>query len=347
MPELYRPWPAAAGPEPGDLVLLTPEDAAWDYAGLRVIRLEPGVARTVATGEVEAFVLPLAGALALEVASSSAPELIEARFDLAGRASVFERVTDFGYVGRDSLIRLISAAGAEVALPTARCEHRLPPKYGPAEEVPVDLRGSGPATRQVTNFGSPGAWDHAERLIACELITPGGNWSSYPPHKHDLTEPCPAPNEEIYFFKVAGPDGVTPSREGFGLHRTFTGPEHAKAGLPELDETVEVRDGDVFCIPYGYHGPCVAAPGYDLYYLNVLAGPGTGADRTMAFCDDPAHAWIRSTWRGLPPDPRCPLTSAEGRRQVRPSEGGDVGAPPFGSAEPTRIFEAEGAIRCD
>ena len=321
MPELYRPWPSATGPEPGDLVLLTPEDAGWDYAGLRVIRLEPGVTRTVVMGECEAFVLPLAGGLTMEVAPWPAPagaepagaEPAEARFDLAGRGSVFERVTDFGYAGRDSLLRLTSAAGAEVALPLARCDHRRPPKYGPAEQVPVEVRGSGPATRQVTNFGSPGAWDHAERLIACELITPGGNWSSYPPHKHDLTDPCPTPNEEIYFFKVAGPDGTTPSREGFGLHRTFTGPEHVKAGLAELDETVEVRDGDVFCIPYGYHGPCVAAPGYDLYYLNVLAGPGTGADRTMAFCDDPAHTWIRATWDDTPPDPRCPVTSASGR----------------------------------
>jgi 5-deoxy-glucuronate isomerase len=314
MPELYRPWTTVTGPEPGDLVLLTPEDAAWDYAGLRVIRLEPGRPRTVVTGDSEAFVLPLAGALSMQVsASDPGPAGVEAEFELTGRTSVFERVTDFGYAGRDSLIRLVSSAGAEVALPTARCEHRLPPKYGPAEQVPVEVRGAGPATRQVTNFGSPGAWDHAERLIACELITPGGNWSSYPPHKHDLTDPCPAPNEEIYFFKVAGPDGRTPSREGFGVHRTFTGPEHVKAGLAELDETVEVRDGDTFCIPYGYHGPSIAAPGYDLYYLNVLAGPSTGAERTMAFCDDPAHTWIRSTWTDLPTDPRCPVTSAAGR----------------------------------
>jgi 5-deoxy-glucuronate isomerase len=208
---------------------------------------------------------------------------------------------------------MISSAGAEVALPSARCEQRRPPKYGPAEAVPVEIRGAGPATRQVTNFGSPGIWDHAERLIACELITPAGNWSSYPPHKHDVTDPCPVPNEEIYFFKIAGPDGVTPSRAGFGLHRTFTGPEHLAAGLSELDETVEVRDGDVFCIPHGYHGPCVAAPGYDMYYLNVLAGPATGADRSMAFCDDPAHAWVRDAWAGAPTDPRVPVTTATGR----------------------------------
>lgn len=308
-----HPWLSRTGPESGDTVLLTPQDAGWEYAGLHVLRLEPGVMRTVATGGSEVFVLPLAGGLTIEVAASAAPAITETRLGIAGRSSVFERVTDFAYVGRDSLVRMISAHGAEVALPSARCSTRLPPVYGPAEKVPVDVRGAGPATRQVTNFGVPGVWDHAERLIACELITPGGNWSSYPPHKHDVTEPCPVANEEIYFFRVAGPDGITPSREGFGLHRTFTGPEHLAAGLAEIDETLQVRDGDVYCIPHGYHGPCVAAPGYDLYYLNVLAGPNTGADRSMAFCDDPSHAWVRDTWEGAPVDPRCPVTSAEGR----------------------------------
>jgi 5-deoxy-glucuronate isomerase len=308
--QLHRPWLTATGPEVGDVVLLGPEAAGWTYAGLQVIRLEPGVPRTVATGASEVFVLPLAGGLSVEVADAADPQATEARFELTGRVSVFERVTDFGYVGRDSLIRMTSANGAEVALPSATCERRLAPRYGPAEAVPVEIRGAGPATRQVTNFGSAGVWDHAERLMAVELITPGGNWSSYPPHKHDATDPCQVINEEIYFFKIAGADGVTPGREGFGLHRTFTGPEHLKAGLAELDETVEVRDGDVFCIPHGYHGPCVAAPGYDMYYLNVLAGPATGADRSMAFCDDPAHAWVRDTWADTPLDPRCPVTTA-------------------------------------
>jgi 5-deoxy-glucuronate isomerase len=309
--QLHLPWLTSTGPESGDLVQITPESAGWQYSGLHVLRLEPGVMRTLATGASEVFVLPLAGGLTLEVADAKAPASTRARFGLAGRGSVFERVTDFAYVGRDSLVRLISANGAEIAIPAARCERRLEPKYGPAEQVPVGIRGAGPATRQVTNFGVPGVWDHAERLIACELITPSGNWSSYPPHKHDATDPCAVANEEIYFFKIAGPDGMSPSREGFGLHRTFTGPEHERAGLAGIDATVEVRDGDAFCIPHGYHGPCVAAPGYDLYYLNVLAGPGP--ERSMAFCDDPAHAWVRDTWAGQRLDPRCPVTNADGR----------------------------------
>jgi 5-deoxy-glucuronate isomerase len=221
------------------------------------------------------------------------------RYPLAGRESVFARVTDFAYLPRDADITLSTVDGCELALPMARCTRRLAPKYGPAEQVPVEVRGAGNATRQVTNFGVPGVWDHADKLNACELITPDGNWSSYPPHKHDDTEPCPVVNEEIYYFRIEG-------AAGFGFHRTYTADG-------AIDEDVTVRDGDVFLVPRGYHGPCVAAPGYPMYYLNVLAGPG--AERSMAFCDDPAHAWVRDTWAAQRSDPRCPVTTAEGRRR--------------------------------
>jgi 5-deoxy-glucuronate isomerase len=306
--KLHRPW-AAGATDPGTAVELTPEDAGWDWTGLRVLVLAPGEARTVRTGGSEAFVLPLAGSVAVLVTDEAGSTLGD--FTLHGRESVFTAVSDFGYVGRDSVVVLTSAAGAEVALPSARCSTHLPPAYGPASEVPVEVRGAGSATRQVTNFGVPGVWDHAEKLICCELITPPGNWSSYPPHKHDASEPCPVVNEEIYYYRIAGADQVTPSRVGFGFHRTYTGPEHEAAGLVAVDELVEVRDHDVVLVPHGYHGPCIAAPGYPMYYLNVMAGPAT--DRTLAFCDDPAHTWVRDTWHDMSTDPRCPVTTAAGR----------------------------------
>ena len=296
---LRRP---AADPGAASVVGITPEDAGWDRTGLRVVRLSPGVPQTIETGGSELFVLPLSGSLRVTVADQV--------FELEGRDSVFARVTDFCYVGRDSSAELRSDSGAEVALPSSRCERALPPAYGPAERVPVEVRGAGPATRQVANFGIPGVWDHADRLICCELLTPDGNWSSYPPHKHDASEPCRVVNEEIYYYRIArGPDGS----EGFGYHTTYTGPEHETAGLAALDETHRVRDHDVVLVPHGYHGPCVAAPGYEMYYLNVMAGPG--AERELAFCDDPAHGWVRDTWASLPADPRCPMTSAAGRRE--------------------------------
>ena len=286
------------------LVEVTPESAGWAFTGLQVRRLAPGLPLTLRTEESELFVLPLAGSLRVEVG-------VEV-FDLQGRESVFSRVTDFCYVGRDSVMTLVSEAGAEAALPSSRCEVALPPAYGPADDVPVEVRGAGPATRQVANFGVPGAWDHADRLVCCELLTPDGNWSSYPPHKHDASEPCRVVNEEIYYYRIArGPDGS----EGFGYHTTYTGPEHEAAGLAAIDDTHRVGDHDVVLVPHGYHGPCVSAPGYEMYYLNVMAGPG--AERELAFCDDPAHGWVRETWADLATDPRCPMTSAAGRREHR------------------------------
>ncbi|MRH91459.1 5-deoxy-glucuronate isomerase [Nocardia sp. SYP-A9097] len=279
-----------------DPVLLTPDDAGWTYTGLRVLRLAAGASRTVHTGDFEAFVLPLSGSCTVRVDGLT--------FELTGRETVFTRVTDFAYVPRDAVVELSTVDGLEVALPMARCTRRLAPKYGPAEQVPVEVRGAGPATRQVNSFGVPGIWDHADKLNACELITPDGNWSSYPPHKHDEATDCEVINEEIYYFRIADRDGITPSSTGFGLHRTYTADG-------SLDENVAVRDGDVFLVPHGYHGPCMAAPGYPMYYLNVLAGPAS--ERSMSFCDDPAHAWVRSHWADEPLDPRCPVTSHEGR----------------------------------
>ncbi|MEV0245863.1 5-deoxy-glucuronate isomerase [Nocardia sp. NPDC050712] len=289
---LHRP--AGTLEDGSDPVLLTPEHAGWRYTGLRVLTVPAGTTRVLHTGEFEAFVLPLAGSGTVRVDGLT--------FELRGRDTVFTRVTDFAYVPRDAEVELFSVAGLEVALPMARCSRRLSPKYGPAEDVPVELRGAGQATRQVTNFGVPGVWDHADKLVACELITPDGNWSSYPPHKHDEATEREVVNEEIYYFRIADRDGITPSRTGFGLHRTYDG---------TLDENVAVRDGDVFLVPRGYHGPCVAAPGYAMYYLNVLAGPAE--HRSMACCDDPAHGWVRESWSTQPRDPRCPVTTHEGR----------------------------------
>jgi 5-deoxy-glucuronate isomerase len=302
---LHRPWPTLAGSDgvDGDTVVLTPEDAGWTWCGLRVLTLQPETEWVVPTGGSEVFVLPLAGSVRMSVAQPGAAPVT---YELAGRDSVFSGVTDFAYAGRDSVVTLISPGGAEVALPSARCPDRLPAAYGPASRVPIEVRGAGPCTRQVNGFGVPGAWSHASKLMACEVLTPPGNWSSYPPHKHDPTRPCPVANEEIYYYRIAGRDQVTPDRCGFGVHHTHTGPEHSAAGLPTLDLRARVRDHDVVLVPYGYHGPCVAAPGYPMYYLNVLAGPAP--DRSMAFRDDPEHAWVRGTWQDGAPDPRVPLT---------------------------------------
>lgn len=276
-----------------DPVAFSVEQAGWSYTALRVLTLEPGVERSIETGASEAVVLPLS-------AESLTVRCDGESFELAGRTSVFARVSDFVYVPRDAIVSIVSVTGGEVAIPSARCDVRLTARYGAADTVPVEIRGAGPATRQVTNFLSPETWPHADKLMCVELITPDGNWSSYPPHRHDDSPECPVNNEEIYYFRIGRTGGTDYCSEGFGLHRTYT-PDG------EIDDHVTVTDGDVYLVPRGYHGPCIAAPGYPMYYLNVLAGPG--GERSMAFCDDPAHHWVRDTWAGMPIDPRCPVTS--------------------------------------
>ncbi len=262
-----------------------------------VVLLEPGVERSIDLGDSEAVILPLS-------ATDVAVTIDDQQFTLDGRISVFDRVTDFAYAPRDSVVRMTAPTGGDVALATSKCERRLTARYGSADDVAVELRGAGPATRQVNNFLSPEAWPDADKLMCVELITPDGNWSSYPPHRHDDSPECPVNNEEIYYFRI-GVEGTSEySADGFGMHRTYT-PDGT------IDVNVVVHDGDVFCVPRGYHGPCIAAPGYPMYYLNVLAGPA--GTRSMAFCDDPTHHWVRDTWAGMATDPRCPVTTKNGR----------------------------------
>jgi 5-deoxy-glucuronate isomerase len=263
-------------PEPVN-VNVTPESAGWEYSGLRVFELEPGGFERFDSGEHELIVLPLEGACSVTCDGE--------RHELAGREDVFSARTDFVYVPRDTSVEVASEGGGRFALPSARAERRLAARRVAAEEVPVELRGAGQASRQVNNFCSPDAFD-ADALIAVEVLTPGGNWSSYPPHKHDEAVPgVETALEEIYYFEVAG--------GGFAYQRAYG---------PGIDILEEVRTGSVVLLPSGYHGPSMAAPGYDLYYLNVMAGP----ERAWRFTDDPAHAWIRDTWEGVQLDPRLP-----------------------------------------
>lgn len=288
---LHLPWGTTArGPW---ALEVTPERAGWTYAGLRLLTLSGGGEVTFATGDEEMLVLPLAGAATVHCDGQC--------LKLAGRSSVFAAVTDFAYLPRDATVTV--RGEGRFALPSARTTQRLSPRHGAARDVPVELRGAGSASRQVNNFCAPEAFD-CDRLVAVEVLTPDGNWSSYPPHKHeeDRTHDdgrVEAALEEIYYFELAGgaPGDVTGP---VGYQRVYG------ADRRPIDVLAEVRTGDVVLVPYGYHGPSMAAPGYPLYYLNVLAG--AGPIRTMACVDDPRHGWIRRSWAGREIDPRLPLT---------------------------------------
>ena len=274
-------------------LVVTPESAGWTYSGLAVVDLAPGESTTWRTGAAETLVLSLSGSCSVTCAGET--------LVVQGRRDVFSGPSDFVYVPRDAEVVLTSELGGRFALPSAVCSSRLPFRHQPASGVPVELRGAGAASRQVNNFCTPDAFE-AEALIACEVLTPGGNWSSYPPHKHDEASADESELEEIYYFEVA--DG--PRGPGIAYQRVYGHPGK------EIDVLAEVRSGDVVLIPYGWHGPSMAAPSYDLYYLNVMAGPG---ERKWLFSDDPAHAWVRDSWRDQEMDPRLPLTSATGRKR--------------------------------
>jgi len=282
--------PAGTAAEGPFDVVVTAASAGWDYSGLSVLRLAPGGSVDLDTGGTELLVLALEGSCTVTCDGVS--------HEVAGRSNVFEGPSDFVYVPRDSRVEVASTAGGRFALPSAVCERRLPLRHQPADAVPVELRGAGRASRQVHNFCTPEAFE-TDRLIACEVLTPGGNWSSYPPHKHDQASATESALEEIYYFEVApGPAGP-----GIAYQRAYG------HGDKEIDVLAEVRSDDVVLIPHGWHGPSMAVPGYDLYYLNVMAGPGE--TRAWLICDDPAHGWVRDTWADQPVDPRLPF----GRRR--------------------------------
>jgi len=292
-----RYWKAHKPDAEGVSVDISPQSAGWKYSSLRVLTLGPSKSYAFASGYSEWIVLPLSGGCTISCENQI--------FELVGRANVFERVTDFAYIPRDASVSIHSSAGGRFALAGAIARQVLPARYGPAESVPVELRGAGNASRQVNGFASPAGFQ-ADRLMAVEVLTPGGNWSSYPPHKHDEERAGEAELEEIYYFEIA--EGLSDgAHRPIGYQRVYS-----SGATREIDVLSEVSTGDVVTVPFGYHGPSMAVPGYDMYYLNVLAGPG--GQRTMAFCDDPDHAWIRDTWIDEPIDPRLPMTSFRGAK---------------------------------
>ena len=269
----------------------------WQHTGLRVGTLLPGDRLALNADDVERIVIPLSGSFRVELSESSADGTT---VDLAGRRSVFDGPTDVLYVGAGCGV-VISGPG-RVAVAEAPTTVRKPTRYISRGDVPLELRGASRSSRQIHNFGMPQSLD-AAKLIVCEVITPAENWSSYPPHKHDDHRPGEESRlEEIYYFESAVTRGApgAATADPFGLFSTYS----SAAG--EIHTDARVRSGDVALVPYGFHGPAVAAPGYDLYYLNVMAGPDE--ERVWDITDDPAHAWIRRTWDGQDLDPRLPYT---------------------------------------
>ncbi|MFW5473322.1 5-deoxy-glucuronate isomerase [Knoellia sp. CPCC 206450] len=261
-------------------VAITDAVDGWQHTSLRVAHLEAGGAIEHDTGDEELVVVPLSGSVTIEVPGSDP-------IRLDGRASVFDGPSDTAYLPRRRTVTVRASGGpARVALCGARATMDREPRRIAADEAAPEARGAGNASREVRAFGLPPVLD-ADAILVCEVITPAGNWSSWPPHKHDEDRPgVESELEEIYYFETRSTDarGTDP----VGYQRVYG------TGERPIDVLAEVRTGDVVLVPHGWHGPAMAAPDADLYYLNVMAGPGT--ERAWLITDDPAHAWVRETW---------------------------------------------------
>lgn len=305
----------SAGTDEWD-VAITDEIEGWEHTGLHVATLVAGESRALATGSREYVVVPLNGGCRVDVTDAEGERQT---VDLAGRESVFAGACDVVYVPREAdLVVTAAGDGTRVALASAtatKADAPKPVRVIRAHDVPVELRGAGIASREVRSFGLPDVLD-ADSILVCEVITPAGNWSSWPPHKHDTERPGEETRlEEIYYFEARSidPRGTRP----VGYQQVYAADESRP-----VDVLTEVRTGDVVLVPHGWHGPAMAAPDADLYYLNVMAGPGP--ERAWLICDDPAHAWVRETWADLPVDPRLAGLMGEqpdGRTQLMEGQG--------------------------
>ena len=251
----------------GRIHAVTPSSAGWVHVGFEVYRLGPGRTLRRDTGDREACLVLLCG----KAAVSAGPEDFGT---IGGRASPFEPDPWSLYVPARSRWSVTAEGLCEVAVCTAPGEGKLPARVIRPEQVGQEVRGQGTNTRHVRNILPE--TEPAESLLVVEVITPSGHWSSYPPHKHDRDAlPEESLLEETYYHRLRPP-------QGYAVQRVYTDDR-------SLDETIAVSDGDVVLVPRGYH-PVGAAHGYDLYYLNVMAGP----KRVWRFHNDPAHAWMLS-----------------------------------------------------
>ena len=267
----------------------------WKYTGLRVGTLTSGKSLELPADSNERIIFLLQGEEIL-VAYSDGNEIKKQL--LKGRISVFHGPSDFIFLPINTSATITGAG--RVAVGEAQASSAKPVRYVAKADVSVTLRGAGRETRQVHNLGMPDTLD-ADRLIVCEVIVPAGNWSGAPSHKHDQYVAGKESNlEEIYYFESAVTRGIsTPAQTSpFGYFRGNS------ADARPYDVNEEIHSGDVALVPYGWHGPAAAGPGYDLYFFNVMAGPDP--DRAWNATDHPDQAWIRDTWQSQQTDPRLP-----------------------------------------
>lgn len=261
----------------GELVAFTREQAEWEWMSFEVTRLLPGQRLERSTGSEEMVLVLLGGRCVANWGTGAQ--------SIGKRKNVFEGLPFTLYLPCGHRVMIEAETICEIAQCRVPSEARLEPRLVTPEDVDSGLRGGENASRQIVEVIAPSF--PADKLVVFEVYTPGGNWSSYPPHKHDVDQPpVEVDLDEIYYYRMK-------DARGFALQNLYRS-DRSRESL------VKVHDGDVVLVRDGYH-PVVAGPGYDTYYLNFLAG----TSRTMTVTEDPEHVWLRSTWKQM--DPRLPL----------------------------------------
>jgi 5-deoxy-glucuronate isomerase len=263
----------------GELVAFTREQAGWEWMSFAVTRMLPGQKLELRAGDEELVLVLLGGRCIADWGTGAQ--------SIGKRKNVFDGLPFSLYLPCDSRATIEAETACEIAECRVPSKARLEPRLVTPGDVDSGLRGGENASRQIVEVIAPSF--PADKLVVFEVYTPGGNWSSYPPHKHDVDQPpVEVDLDEIYYYRMR-------DARGFALQNLYRS-DRSRESL------VKVHDGDVVLVRDGYH-PVVAGPGYDTYYLNFLAG----TSRTMTVTEDPEHVWLRSTWKQF--DPRLPLVN--------------------------------------
>lgn len=277
--------------DPDLIVAVTPQSAGWELISFQARRLATGQRWSFASQENELAVISLSGRYTVESNRGKWT-------GIGGRRNVFESAAHALYLPRHTEFTVIAEEEGEFVVTWVPTDQDHDPWLIEPQNVPVSIRGGDNVSRQINDLLPPGSPVH--RLVLVEVYTPSGNWSSFPPHKHDVHivdasgKLIEADLEEVYYYKIDKP-------EGFAYQRVYTderSPSH-QAGQP-IDALVRAENDCVVLVPEGYH-PVVSAPGYTTYYLNVLAGSA----QSLANQDDPKFTWVKHQYQGV--DPRLPL----------------------------------------
>jgi 5-deoxy-glucuronate isomerase len=250
----------------------------FEFLSFATRKLNPGERYQSRTEGTELAIVVLGGTCSVESSRGKWPAM-------GGRKTVFDGMPWTLYIPPATALTVTGETACDLAFCYSRAEEEHPARLVTPDEVTIEIRGGGNATRQIHGMIPPDFPAH--RLIVVEVFTPAGNWSSFPPHKHDVhNPPSEVDLEEIYYYRIERP-------EGFAVQKVYTQDRR-------IDETLTVHDGELVLVPEGYH-PVVAAHGYNVYYLNALAGSA----RSLAASDDPDYLWVRGTWSQK--DPRLPM----------------------------------------